>query len=173
VTTAPTGPLGRRFPSVGGTSLAQARVRLPDDLAGSPAVLLVAYRRGTQADIDRWAAFLRLEAGAAPVFEVPVIPALVWRPLDGLIDGGMRGGVPRDQWDRVVTVYGDGAVIRGFLGDPGGLVALVVLLDAAGVVRWFHAGGFSPAAARQLLERLRELEPLEPPTEPPRRADGR
>jgi hypothetical protein len=157
VTVEPTDPLDRRFPSVGGTSLARRPVRLPDDLAGAPAVLLVAYRRGTQSDIDRWARFLRAEAPATASLEVPVIPSLVWRPFAELIDGGMRGGVPSGQWSSVVTVYADGAAVREFLGDPGGLSALVVLLDAAGVVRWFHAGGFAPTAGRELLTRLRAM----------------
>ena len=70
------------------------RVRFPDDLARRAGAAAVAYRRGAQADVDRWAAFARREAPGLKVLEVPVIPALVWRPFQGMIDGGMRGGVP-------------------------------------------------------------------------------
>ncbi len=56
------GPVGRTFPWVAGTALSGSRVRFPDDFIGAPALLLIAYRRGAQADVDRWAAFVRREA---------------------------------------------------------------------------------------------------------------
>ena len=88
-------PERRRFPSVTGVALSGEPVRIPEDLIGAPALLLCAYRRGTQADIDRWAAFAGRELPQLAVFEPSIIPALIWRPLQGWIDGGMRGGVPR------------------------------------------------------------------------------
>jgi hypothetical protein len=150
-------PVGRRFPSVSAPALSGRPMRLPEDLAGSPAALLVAYRRGAQTDIDRWRDLLAREEPSLAVYEVPVIPSLVWRPLAGWIDAGMRGGVPRALWPHVVTLYEDGAVVREFLGDRGGLAACVVLLDKKGVVRWFGAGGLTTADAGALLRCLRGL----------------
>jgi hypothetical protein len=149
--------IGHRFPAAAGTSLQGVRVRFPSDLAGRPAVLLVAYRRGSQEDIDRWVAFLGWEAPELIVYEVPVIPSLVWRPLAGWIDAGMRGGVPRESWARVVTIYEEGAAVRDFLGDWGGEVAHVVLLDEGGNVAWFWAYGFQDESAQRLLAALGEL----------------
>ncbi len=141
---------GRRFPSVAGVALSGDHVRFPEDTLGAPALLLCAYRRGTQADIDRWAAFAARELPQLAVYELPIIPALVWRPLQGMIDGGMRGGVPRAQWSRVVTLYEEGAKARAFIGDGGGNRAQVLLLDAAGKVAFHDAGGFRQSAARRL-----------------------
>jgi hypothetical protein len=141
---------GLRFPSIAGVALSGAPVRIPEDLIGAPALLLCAYRRGTQADIDRWAAFAGQELPQLAVFELPIIPAVIWRPLQGWIDGGMRGGVPRAQWPSVVTLYEDGAKARAFLGDSGGDRAQVVLLDAAGVVAFHDAGGFREGSARRM-----------------------
>lgn len=152
--TGPAGPAGRRFPVAHGTALSGERIRLPHDLLGAPALLLVAYRRGAQDDVDRWAAFVRREAPGLRVLEVPVIPALIWRPLKGWIDGGMRGGVPRPQWSSVVTVYEDGAAVRDVVGDRGAPVAHAVLLDAGGVVRAVETDGFCEAAGRRLLASL-------------------
>jgi hypothetical protein len=145
-------PLGRRFPAVAGSSLAGLRVVIPHDLAGAPALLLVAFRRGTQADVDRWQSFAGDRLPGLYRLEVPVIPRLIFRPLAGWIDGGMRAGVPRDLWDGVVTIYEDGAVVGGFLGDRGGLAAHAVLLDHEGVVRWIEAGGFAAVAGERLVE---------------------
>jgi hypothetical protein len=148
---------GSRFPSVAGVALSGTPFRIPEDLLGAPALLLCAYRRGTQADIDRWAAFAGRELTRLAVFELPIIPAIVWRPLQGWIDGGMRGGVPRVQWSRVVTLYEDGAKARAFLGDGGGDRAQVVLLDAAGVVAFHDAGGFRATSAHRLAAALAAL----------------
>jgi hypothetical protein len=150
--------LGRRFPSVAGQALSGETVRIPEDLIGAPALLLCAYRRGTQPDIDRWAAFAGREAAWLAVYELPIIPSVVWRPFQGMIDGGMRGGVPRRQWSSVVTLYEQGGKARAFLGDHGGLHATVVLLDADGVVTFFETGGYREATAKGLVEAVRALD---------------
>ena len=141
---------GRRFPSLAGHALSGRLVRIPEDLMGAPALLLCAYRRATQTDIDRWSAFASRELPGLSVYELPVIPGRVWRPLQGWIDGGMRGGVPRDLWSSVITLYEEGGVARAFLGDGGGNRAQVVLLDDAGVVAFHDSGGFRKTAARRL-----------------------
>ncbi len=153
----PAGPVGRVFPSVWGTALSGEALRLPHDLQGAPALLLVAYRRAAQADVDRWATFLRDTTPALRVLELPVIPAILWRPLQGWIDGGMRGGVPRPQWSNVITVYEDGATVRAFVGDRGAAVAHAVLLDAGGTVRALETDGFDDDDAARLSATIAEL----------------
>ena len=152
------GPVGQRLPSVHGTSLARAEVRLPEDLAGAPAVLLVAYRRQTQADVDRWLAALDRLAPDVVALEVPTITNPIWRPLQGWIDGGMRGGVPPGLWAHVVTLYEDGGRARAFIGDGGGWRTQIVLLDAAGSVAFHDNGGFSEEAADRLAAAATALE---------------
>ncbi|TAM53000.1 MAG: hypothetical protein EPN53_05505 [Acidobacteria bacterium] len=143
-------PVGRAFPSVVGRSLAGEPVRLPQAVAGAPAVLLVAYRRGTQADVDLWIGMLRRDLPSLRALELPAIANVVWRPLAGWIDGGMRRGVPQPMWASVVTLYEDAGAVRDFLGDAGGLTSHVVLLDGAGTVLWFHTGGYGEEAAAAL-----------------------
>ena len=149
--------VGRRFPAVTGHALSKVVVRFPDDLAGAPAVLLVAYRRTAQADVDSWARALGERSPGVQVYEVPTIPAVVYRPLAGWIDGGMRGGVPKEQWSSVVTLYADGAQVRDFLGEAPRPVAHVVLLDGAGMVRWFNADGYSSRAASGLSDAVADV----------------
>ena len=152
--------VGRRFPSVRGRALSGEPVHLPEDLLGAAALLLCAYRRGTQADIDHWVAFGRTQIPAGlRTLEVPIISAAVWRPLRGWIDGGMRGGVPKAQWSSVVTVYDEDArTAHDFIGDVGGYAAHVLLLDTAGTVRFHEAGGYTDPAALRLAEAVAELE---------------
>jgi hypothetical protein len=155
---APPSPLGQRFPSVGGTSLSGDKVRFPDDLAGAPAVLLVAYQRMAQVDVSSWLAFLESREPGLMVYEVPTIPAIAYRPWAGWIDDRMRKGLPQALWPRVVTLYDEGAPVRDLLGDNDFAGASVVLLDADGVVRWFSAQGFSADRGGDLLDELRDLE---------------
>lgn len=151
------GPVGGRLPSVRGTSLAGAEFRLPEDLAGEPAVLLVAYRRQTQADVDRWLAALDRLAPNVLALEIPTITNPVWRPLQGWIDDGMRRGVPAEAWARVVTLYDEAPRLAAFLGEQRGAVTHVVLLDAAGTVAFFHAEGYSEEAAARLQEAIARI----------------
>ncbi len=149
--------VGRPFPAVLGHALSGEIVRFPQDVAGAPAVLLIAYRRAAQSDIDRWLAALARRAPDTTVYEVPTIPSPVYRPLAGWIDAGMRGGVPKPQWRRVVTVYGDGSVVRDFVGEAPRPVAHVVVLDGTGVVRFFHAGGQTDEAVEALMVALHDV----------------
>ena len=153
----PASPVGLPFPSVGGTALSGENVRLPDDLAGAPAVLLVAYQRMAQADVSSWLEFLAAREPDLTVFEVPTIPALAFRAWASWIDSGMRKGVPEALWPRVVTLYRDGGPVREFLGHSDFVGAVVVLLDAGGVVRWFGHGGFTPERGGDLLDELQRL----------------
>jgi hypothetical protein len=144
--------VGRRFPSVAGRALSGEVVHFPEDLAGAPALLLCAYRRGTQDDVDRWAAFAARRLPDLRVYELPIISSRMWRPLQGWIDGGMRGGVPPRLWASVVTLYEDGGRARAFIGDGGGQRTQVLLLDESGCVAFADAGGFREDAAERLAE---------------------
>jgi hypothetical protein len=144
-------PTGETFPSVGGSALDGRDVRLPEAFAGSPVVLLIGYEQNTQFDLDRWAMGMRQAGVTVAACEVPTIPGLVPGLFSGYIDGGMRRGIPQEDWGSVVTVYGDGDLIARFTGNADGLPGRIVLLDKDGRVVFFHDRGFSPGT----LDRLR------------------
>ncbi len=150
-------PVGKIFPRVSGSSLGGEKVVLPDRMAGSPAVLLVAYRRGAQADVDQWREFIESSFPELPWLEVPAISSPIWRPLSGWIDNGMRRGVPRPLWPKVVTLYGDAKIVEEFLGRAPAPVTHVVVLDSSGRVVFFDAAGFSEAAAAGLEDTVRGM----------------
>ncbi len=141
---------GRCFPSLTGTALSGEAVRFPEDVLGAPALLLCAYRRGSQVNVDRWTGLAAQRLPGLPFYELPIIRGRVWRPFQDWIDGGMRGGVPRRQWSRVATIYDDADQAKDFIGDGGGPRAQVLLLDAAEVFVFHDCGGFREAAAGRL-----------------------
>lgn len=150
-------PVGEAFPSVEGESLEKVATRLPEDLAGKPAVLLVGYRQKTQFDLDRWLMGL-LQAGVgididAHLLEVPTIPGLLPTMASGWIDEGMRSGIPREDWASVVTLYGGSAEpVAEMTGTENGRLARVIVLDAAGRVVWFDDKGYSVRKAMAVAD---------------------
>jgi len=149
-------PVGETFPSVNGESLDGRRVSLPEDLAGEPALLLVAYKQKTQFDVDRWALGLLQKGVDVRTLEVPTIRGWGGRLMASTIDKGMRKGIPRDEWGAVVTVYGDASEIARFTGD-GGANARVLLLDREGRVVFFHDEGYSAKTLLRLTEAVERL----------------
>ena len=149
-------PTGERFPVVNGQSLDKEAVELPTDLAGRPAVLLVAYKQQAQFDVDRWLMGF-LQAGTElAILEVPTIPGIVPSLASKWIDDGMRGGIPKEDWSVVVTLYGSAAApVVELTGNENGQNTRVIVLDDSGDVIWFDDTGYAP---RKVLEINRLLE---------------
>ncbi len=141
---------GAPFPQVTGSGLDGRSWKLANDLAGTPAVLLIGYLQDAQFDADRWIFGLLQAQTPVRLLELPTIPGLFPRLAAGAIDGGMRSGIPREDWQTVVTLYGaDATAVARFTGNEAGRNIRVVLLDRDGKVAWFHDRGFS---AGRLLE---------------------
>lgn len=151
-------PTGELLPSVTGKALSGEERRLPDHFLGEPVLLLVGYLQNTQFDIDRWLLGLTTLATPVTFAEIPTIPGMAPTLFSGLIDEGMRSGIPRDDWGGVITLYGDDASrIASVTGNEVGLPARVLLLDSEGRIVWFHDQGFSPRVLRELDEKVRAL----------------
>lgn len=143
-------PLGQRLPELVGQALDRRALRLPEDLLGRPAILLVGYEQEAQFDADRWLFGLLQSETPARVLELPTLPGRIVGAFARQIDGGMRSGIPHEDWGTVVTLYGDAAArLARFTGTENGRNMRVLALDPAGHVRWFHDRGFS---AGKLLE---------------------
>lgn len=143
-------PTGETFPAVRGNALDGRGVEIPAAFAGRPVLLLIGYEQNTQFDLDRWLLGLAQAGVSVATYEVPTIPGLVPGLFSGYIDGGMRRGIPEEDWGGVVTVYGDGDAIARFTGNADGLPGRIVLLDANGSVAFFHDRGFSPGTLDKL-----------------------
>lgn len=151
-------PTGSPFPPVVGSSLAGGEVPLPGAFGGEPAVLLVGYVQDAQFDIDRWILGLMQAETPVRIVEVPAITGFFPGLIAGTIDDGMRGGIPREDWDAVVTLYGDAARrVKEITGEEGPRNARVLLLDPGGRIAWFHDRGYGAGRLLALDERVRAL----------------
>lgn len=148
-------PVGEAFPAVAGESLERREMRLPEALAGEPAVVLVGYAQDAQFDADRWIFGLLQAELPVRVLELPTLPGIFPSLFSRTIDSGMRSGIPAEDWSVVVTLYdADARRIVEFTGNTSPRNIRVLLLDADGRVLWFHDRGFS---AGKLLELQRAL----------------
>jgi hypothetical protein len=149
--------IGQVFPTASARDLTKHVQRIPVDYAGSPILILVTPSKGSQPDADRWIAYLRAHP-TVRFREVPVIPSIVARAMQSFINGQMRGGLPKDMWTRVVPLYKDGGRVKTFFGSYGDKVAWAMVLDSHGVIRWFHAAGYSEQAAAESVKAYQDLE---------------
>lgn len=151
-----------RFPSLAARDLTGRRVTLPEAFEGDRNVVLVAFRRRQQGDVDSWVPWLDARAADDPglrFYEVPSISD-AWAPARRLIDGGMAAAIGGPVvLGRTLTVYGDLRRLTDPLEiDDRDRIHLFVV-DGTGRVRWRATGGFAPAVADGLAAALDRLAP--------------
>jgi hypothetical protein len=145
------------FPPLEARDLEGRRVVLPDDLPGPCDLLVLAFRRGQQSDVDGWGDLVRT-AGIDDLgfWEVPVI-GRAWSPARGWIDGGMARAIPdREVRTHTLTSYTDVGAVLAALGVRG-TGRVIAVLVAAGCVRWMAVGTGSTAAVAELVDRVAEI----------------
>ena len=139
------------FPELETVSLAGRHRNLPGDLEG-PTVLILAFERHQQAEVDDWIEELEAAGCPYPILEIPTIGTR-YRLFRPFIDGGMRAGIP-DATVRAstLTVYTDVGRVLGALGVTSTEHVVVALVEPSGAVRALVQGAFEPSAATPFLE---------------------
>jgi hypothetical protein len=149
-----------RFPPLRAANLEKRSLNLPQDFAGSPNLLLIAFQRRQQKDVDTWLAQLKQFETVDPAlrcYELPIIarvnPMTRW-----FIDNGMRGGIQSSQQrERTITLYLDKGPFRAALGIPDEDRIYTLLIDRDGNILWRAEGTFDDRkgnSLKQVLERF-------------------
>ncbi len=145
-----------RLPQSSTRDLNGVRRTLPD---GRLNILLVAYQRWQQLEVDTWipalAAIERANDGIG-YFELPVVGemnALGRRSLDFFMQRGIPDVSVRS---RTLTFYVDATGFREPLGIPDEDHIAVVLVDVDGLVLWRASGPHSADAERSLRAAISE-----------------
>ncbi len=115
---------------------------LPDDLPAEPCVVILAFRRRQQRDVDAWVAELGPDA---PVVEVPLL-GRKWRRAAGWIEGGMATGTPQPARSRVWCAYARVDRVLAAIGHRGTRQVAVTVMSRDGTVRLVARGAPGPAA---------------------------
>ena len=141
---------GLAFPRLSVKDLFGTEASTPDCFGAEPAVVLVAFRRQQQAQVDSWLPWLEHEH--LRFFEMPCI-ARAFAPFRPMIDGGMAAGVGTDEArGRTLTYYGDLRKVTGPL-EIRNRGEITVLAVEGGTVIGRATGSFSDERGRALLAR--------------------
>jgi hypothetical protein len=146
-----------RFPTLSGKNLERKSYQLPQDLDGTPNVLLIAFQRWHQSLVDTWIPFLQQVEEKYPAvryYELPTIQHL--NPLSRIfINEGMRAGIPNSTArERTITLYLDKKAFREALDLPHEEDIYVLVVDRQGHVLWRGTGPFTPEKAESLMSGL-------------------
>ncbi len=150
---------GSRFPEVTSKSLAGNLLTLPDHAEGKITLISIAFVRNAQEQIDSWVRPFEREFGGDEHFAIYELPMISqgWKVLSWMIDSGMRGGIPTEKHDNVITFYGDYSDYQEALEMEDTQSAYVFLLDRKSIIRWRRQGYATPEAEKELIETARAL----------------
>ncbi len=146
------------FPQITAKNLNNEEVTLPDDLAGNPALVLVAFKQRQQINVNTWLDQLELIESTIEgvrVIETPTISGKKWGWMAGFIDGGMRSGIPDPEARaRTITLYTDVGTFRQALGLESEDTIYGVLLDEQGAVVEIVEGDFDENKLADLADSI-------------------
>ncbi len=148
---------GMAFPILVAETLAGARFQTPDPERENTHVILIAFKRGVQPQIDRWLAALAEPVEKRSNVEMYEIPMLAggWRLMSGIIDGGMRSGIPAEQHSSVATFYGDVNRYKDILDMDEENVCYLYVIAPQGTIRFAVSG---PPTAELIDGAIKALE---------------
>ncbi len=147
------------FPRVRSANLERRSFNLPEDFEGAFNLLLIAFLREQQFEVDTWvpeARRLARERATFRYYELPTISRSI--PFARLwLDGAMRAGIPdRAAREAPITLYLDKRAFRAALRLPREDTIYALLVDRAGHVLWRAEGVFTEEKGRALRHALDE-----------------
>jgi hypothetical protein len=144
-----------RFPSIEGKALTGERFAVPENLTKPHNLLLVAFQRKQQEDVDTWIPRLEKVEDANEDFtfyEFPVLPEMNMMAR-WFIYHGMRSGITSDRARvRTVTFHLNKEEFRKSLGIDSEDIIHVFLVDSTGMVTWRASGTWSEAKENELIK---------------------
>ncbi|MFY0609960.1 MAG: hypothetical protein JXQ99_00430 [Hyphomicrobiaceae bacterium] len=144
-----------QFPKIVTSDLNGRKLSFPKSLPGDRSLVLIAFKREQQADLDVWIEKFGLKKADAPAWiEMPVVAnyGSVWRAF---LDNAMRSGiVTKEARARVFTVYTRPAEFREKLRFPTDAQVYVLVVSRSGKILARADGKFSDAKAGLLRRAL-------------------
>jgi hypothetical protein len=141
------------FPSIAASNLEKRDFNLPADFEGDRNLLLIAFERDQQKDVDTWLRQMKqFEAldSRFRYYELPTIqrPSAITR---WFIDTGMRHGIPDlKERERTITLYLDRKPFCDALLISDQKTIYALLVDRQGKVLWRSEGTFDESKGASL-----------------------
>ncbi|HEX4880139.1 MAG TPA: hypothetical protein VFV39_09870 [Limnobacter sp.] len=135
------------LPTLQAQDLNEKTYTLPADLPGPNTLVLVAFKREQQAQVDTWIEALALKSPNTEYdwIELPVLEDYgTW--FKWLVDNGMRRGIKGEfNREKVITVYTDKSAFRQATGIPHENTIQLLVVRPSGEVVDRIEGPYSPA----------------------------
>jgi len=151
--------VGDPLPELRGEFLTGQPAVLPQQAHGRIALLLLGFTYRSRFAVEAWAGRFRMEFPSDPqlaFFEIPMIGGAA-RLAKWFIDGGMRRGTPKADYEHVITVYSDTKAWKRRVRFTDPDAAYLILLDRNSNVAWLNRGAFDHAAFQALCNKVSEL----------------
>ena len=151
--------VGIKFPTIRAETLAGTKTILPDSAQGKITLIIIAFKRASQPQLDSWLKPFMEEYGGKPGFTFYEIPMLAWywKLMGWMIDSGMRSGIQKEKHKNVMTYYGDYSIYRRMLGLEDVTFGYAFLLDREGIIRWHERGYATKEKIRELFDWTKKL----------------
>jgi hypothetical protein len=138
------------IPAIEGETLSGKKVSLPAAAGGQPALLIIGFTHGSEAQTKAWSQRVR---DRFPVWSIAVlddVPGLV----RGMVKHGIRSGTPKEQYDRFVLVYRGEKELKQAAGFEKPDEAYLLVIDKTGTIQLRLHGPVSDAAVQQVGAQL-------------------
>jgi len=150
------------FPPVKASNLDKRELSLPSDFEGDRNLVLIAFERQQQKDVDTWLHEMKRFEDLDPAFRYYELPTIE-RPnpfMRWFIDSGMRHGIPDHKArERTITLYLDKKVFCDALLITDQKKIYAFLIDRSGKVMWKAEGDFDAAKRESLRDALMRNSP--------------
>lgn len=148
--------VGMTFPNLAAETLSGTRFQTPDPARKTSHVILIAFKRGVQPQIDEWLSALSGTVANSSDIEMYEVPMLAggWRLMSGIIDGGMRSGIPQQKHSSVATFYGDIKRYKDILDMEQEDHCYLYIIDPQGTIQFAATGPPSPELVEGALKAL-------------------
>jgi hypothetical protein len=145
------------FPELKASNLQNKTLSLPGDFAGERNLVLIAFQRKQQENVDTWLREMKRFVSLPDFhyYELPTISKL--NPIARwFINRGMRSGIPDPEARaRTIALYIEKAAFKKALNLPDENQIYAILVDRTGRVYWRAEGDFDEAKAASLQQALR------------------
>lgn len=146
------------FPVVQGMNLEGDKMILPQGLTGALNIVIVAFKREQQEDVDTWIKALEAYIQDNPKIKLYELPTL--KTFNLLmrfnINNGMRYGIPNKQSRKqTITLYIDKKSFKSRLLIPNEDHIQILLLNNAGKIFWRASGLASQEKIKALKTKIK------------------
>ncbi|GAB7086884.1 hypothetical protein [Marinifilum fragile] len=151
--------IGDKFPTMNGELLSSKEISLPDHCKGKVSLLIVAFKRGTQPQIDSWTKPVLKEFSMYDEFRFIEIPMIsnFYSWISNYINTGMRKGIVPSMHKNVMTYYGPLSHYYSYFGVKDKKLCYVFLLDKEGKIQFMDHGESQSDKSKLLIDKIKTL----------------